>query len=149
MKVTLDNAILRTKMRKLGELEVGRFASRQRFWEREFLRAVYEHYRKWKSTGVANAEGTRLAKLLGVNPRKGSDLIRLIIDCSAQEKRRKVKSRWANALRYADLKNTDPDDFAHLLDEHGGVAGCAQEFTARRKKAVRPKGDQGGDEVED
>ena len=125
-ELTFGNAVLRAQMRSLEKIEAASFASRNRYWERDYLDAVYKRYRLWTRLGVASAMETQLAHLYQTKRRKGSDLIRLIIDCSSQETRPKVKSRWANALRYADLKNVEAGQLLKFFDKHEGVAGCAQ-----------------------
>lgn len=131
---SFDRAILRSQMKKLRDYEHACFGSRRRFREREYLNAVYERYRRMKKARDVKVTLALVADLSGLGAKKGSHPVRHIIECSSREPERRIKSRWTNALRFAELKKIEPSDLLDFIDKNGGAAGCAEKFAEWRKR---------------
>jgi hypothetical protein len=128
------------ELERLKEIEKKSYASRRRFWERDFLKAVYETWRKWPRL-MRGVYSRQMARLSDLKPRSGTDSIRVIIDCSSPRTDPKKRSRWALALRLAADKKLEPSDLEEFFDEEGGVSGRASELEARSrtKKGKKPR----------
>jgi len=115
------------------------FGSRQRFAFYEYLGAVYAFYALLRRKKEAKKAARRIAKLFDVRSQKRTHSIRVIIDATSAADE-KTKSRWARALRYAWYGRQWWKDIDELFRSNGGVAGCAKEIAALRKREdTRPK----------
>jgi hypothetical protein len=129
----------RDEVKQLQEIEKKGYASRRRFWEREYLQAVYEIYCDWRADNGTTRRAKQMAQVCKRTPRKASHPIRIIIDCSSPNTDEKMRSRWTLALRHANAKGISSSKLLEFLDEEGGIAGRASEFRARQRKAAAAK----------
>jgi DNA segregation ATPase FtsK/SpoIIIE-like protein len=134
-------ATARNELEHLQEMEKKSFAKRGRFWERPYLQAVYKLYRVWRADRHSKSTSVQIAAICGITLRKDSHPIRIIIDCSSPRTPEKMRSRWALALRYANVKKISPSKLLEFLDEEGqgGLAGRASAFRARQRKGAAAK----------
>jgi hypothetical protein len=135
----LNNA-RKSELEQLQRIERESYQSRTRFWERKYLRAVYEVWRSWPSD-EKKSFAMQMAKLCKISARRGSHAIRIIIDCSSPKTDEKMKSRWTLALRFANARHIEASNLDKFFSERGagGLAGRASAFEARQRKAAAAK----------
>jgi hypothetical protein len=127
------------ELERLKEIEKKSYASRSRFWERDFLQAVYELWWRWPWwTRWVCAAG--MARRCGVKVQPSTHAIRIVIDCSSPRTDARTRSRWALALRLAADKKLKPSELEEFFAKSGGIAGRANEFKARSRAKKVPKG---------
>jgi hypothetical protein len=129
------------EVKQLQEIEKRSYASRRRYWEREYLQAVYEIYRDWREANDTKRRADQMAEVCERTLRAGSHPIRVIIDCTSPNTDEKMKSRWTLALRHANAKQIEPSNLDKFFSEEGegGLAGRASAFEARQRKAAAAK----------
>ena len=120
---------LRDAIDGLRNLERRSFGLRERFAFYAYLAAVLRLYRRLRRRNHAKNVGQNIISLLGLCERKGTHLIRIIIDATSRADN-KTKSRWTRALRYAWHERGEWKRLETFLQEHGGPAGCAARFAA-------------------
>jgi hypothetical protein len=128
---------LRNDIAMLKELEGRCFTGRQRFAFYGYLAAVYELYERLRRNKEANKGARRISSLCGLPTNRSTHPIRTILDAtsSADEK---TKSRWTRALKFAWHERQRWKNFEKVLRQHGGPAGCADQFAVLHVKP--PKG---------
>jgi hypothetical protein len=127
------DAARKRELEKLKQIEQESFQTRQRFRERFYLQEIYEVWWSWpasKRTSFAR-QAARLSKIAA---RPSSHPIRILIDCTSPSTEEKMKSRWTQALRLADVLSVPPCDLEKFGNKYGGVAGCARAYAAHLKK---------------
>jgi hypothetical protein len=132
------DAARKTELEKLRQIEQASFKTRQRFWERTYLQAVYEVWWSWPS-GKKTSCAKRAARLSGISARPSSHPIRILIDCTSPATKEKMRSRWTLALRLADVLRVPPSALEKFGNKHGGVAGCARAYAMRLKGLAAKK----------
>jgi hypothetical protein len=126
------DAARESELERLRKIEQDSFKTRRGFWERFYLQEVYEVWWSWPaSEGMSFAR--QAARLSKIAARPGSHPIRVLIDCTSPTTNEKMRSRWALALRLADVLSVPPSKLEKLGDKHGGVAGCARAYAAHLK----------------
>jgi hypothetical protein len=130
----------KSELEQLQRIEKESYQSRTRFWERKYLRAVYEVWRSWPSD-VKKLFARQMAKLCKISARASSHAIRIIIDCSSPKTDEKMKSRWTLALRFAHARHIEPSNLDKFFTEKGagGLAGRASAFEGRQRKARKAR----------
>jgi hypothetical protein len=126
------DAVRMRELKELMQIEQDSFQTRQRFWERFYLQEVYEVWWRWPASERMSF-ARQAARLSKIAARPGSHPIRVLIDCTSPATNEKMRSRWALALRLADVLSVPPSKLEKLSDKHGGVAGCARAYAARLK----------------
>jgi hypothetical protein len=127
------DAARKRELDKLKQVEQESFQTRQRFRERFYLQEIYEVWWSWpasKRRSFARQAG-RLSK---IDTRPSSHPIRVLIDCTSPSTEERMKSRWTQALRLAEVLNVPPSNLEKLGKKYGGVAGCARAYAAHRKE---------------
>jgi hypothetical protein len=132
------DAARKSELEKLREIEQASFQTRQRFWERIYLQAVYEVWWSWPS-GKKISFARQAARLSGISARPGSHPIRVLIDCTSPATNEKMRSRWTLALRLADVLSVAPSELEKFGNKYGGVAGCARAYATRLKRLAAKK----------
>jgi hypothetical protein len=101
----------------------------------EYLDGVLELRHDCREENKIKATKDLLASLYGLKVRKGTRLIRLIIDASSMHDAY-TRSEWTRALRLAISRGIKRGDgrLKQFFKDNGGVAGCAREFGQRRKR---------------
>jgi hypothetical protein len=99
----------------------------------EYLKDVYS-LRRW-----AKRRAKQVAALYDIQVRKRMTPIRIIIDASSEEEDRRVKGRWKRAIEYAEAMKVRASEFIELLDNNGGVQGCADKMAALEKERTKLK----------
>jgi hypothetical protein len=128
-----SDAVRKRELKKLMQTEQDSFQMRQRFRERFYLQEVYEVWWSWPASERMSfaRQAARLSKKAA---RPSSHPIRVLIDCTSSATNEKMRSRWALALRLADVLSAPPSKLEKLGKKHGGVAGCARAYAAHLKK---------------
>jgi len=127
------DATRKRELEKLEQIEQESFQARQRFRERFYLQEIYEVWWSWpasKRTSFAR-QAARLSKIAA---RPSSHPIRVLIDCTSPSTEERMKSRWTQALRLAEVLNVPPSNLEKLGRKYGGVSGCARAYAVHRKE---------------
>ncbi len=110
------------------------------------LALVYRTARKWVESGQARFLRDSVIELLGVrtDPRAKRNVVRFLIEVAWPNLDTKLRSRYANALRYAASKKCPNAELAPFLKSRGGIEKCANRYVAQRKsmRSKRTVGDQ-------
>jgi hypothetical protein len=123
---------------RLCELEQKSFGPRHgRTDFYEYLQGVYAVYLDWRAKHKARRNARRVADLYELPVRKKTHPIRVLLDATSDADSR-LKSRWAQALQFADLQGVGADGILDLFKRFGGLAGCAREMAAQRKSDEGP-----------
>jgi hypothetical protein len=102
--------------------------SRERFRERALLVEVYDLYRRWVRVNRAKTRAQQLIEFFGPGVRANAHPITVILAATLTQLDQKIRSKWSLALQYAHANDAAPKDLSSFMDEHGGMAGCAQAF---------------------
>jgi hypothetical protein len=106
-----------------------------RFWERKYLEAVYDYYRKLYSAGKARRTAKRIAEALDISFRKDRHAISAIIAASS-DIGDDLRSRSSNALRYAWSQRNRWSSLGKFFKKNHGVRGCEQAWRDRQRKKL-------------
>jgi hypothetical protein len=113
-----------------------------RFGFYKYLEAVYRLNRQWRRSGLDKVIAQRVARQLGLQRRKGSSSIRMIIDATYPAAGHgKQKSRWVRALEFAAAKKAPAPKLDELFRSNGGVAGCAAHASRLAPKKILSRDD--------
>jgi hypothetical protein len=107
--------------------------SRSRFRIRTYLKEVYRLYRHWNEDGEVKWVVRQAASLSGFRIRHGAHPLKVLIDLTSTEPDPKQRSRWAMAMRYADVQSVHPEALGSFIERHGGVAAVARLGAASRR----------------
>ena len=96
------------------------------------LAAIYQTGRKWLKRGVSRALRDAILKheKVRVDRRTTRKVFRFLIELTCMIDT-KLKSRYANALRYAQAHDCPPTDLTGFLKRRGGIEKCANKFVAQ------------------
>jgi hypothetical protein len=109
---------------------------RRRFGVYRYLTDVYQVYLEFRSRRIARKATRRIAKQMRLSIRNNSHPIRILIEASAVAEDNRTKSRWTQALKYADGWGQRPERLNWFFKECRGIAGCARKYAdlkGRRK----------------
>jgi hypothetical protein len=134
--------VRKRELKELMQIEQDSFKTRQRYWERTYLQAVYDLWCSWPK-GKKWSFARQSAGLCGIQVQRSHHGFRILIDCTSPQTGEKIKSRWTQALRYAYVQRVEPSGMVEFFggEGKGGVAGRAQAFAAHVKKieAIKQK----------
>src|SRR5690349_3139998 len=133
-------SVVRREIRRLREMEEKCFGSRHgRHDFLEYLEEVFKCYRKWASAKTSYREA--IIDEFDIRERSGKSLLRCIIDASSKRDD-KTKSRWSQALRFAN-KHRDSfggwgrgTPFVRFVRRHHGISGCSSAFVEEKRRAL-------------
>ena len=99
------------------------------------LRQIYVVGHKWVKSGQPKVlrDAVILLEDIRVDPRAKRNLFRFLIEVGWPALDRKLRSRYANALRYAASKNCPTAKLTTFLKSRGGIEKCANRYVAQRK----------------
>jgi hypothetical protein len=100
--------------------------SRSRFRIRTYLKDVYRLYRRWNENGEVKRLVRTAVSLSDFHIRHGAHPLKVLIDLTCTEPDPKQRSRWAAALRYADVQSVHPEALRSFIERHGGIAAVAR-----------------------
>jgi hypothetical protein len=134
--------VRKRELKELMLIKQDSFKTRQRYWERTYLQAVYDLWCSWPK-GKRWSFARQSAGLCGIQVQRSHHGLRILIDCTSPQTDEKIKSRWTQALRYAYVQRVEPSGMAEFFGGKGkgGVAGRAQAFAAhvKRIKTIKQK----------
>jgi hypothetical protein len=127
-------AEIKAKIKKLRNLEKKAFGERHGKTDfHAYLKGVYNAW-DWTDAKASRRLGRHVAALYEIDTRQNKSPMRIVIDASAEEEDRQVKSKWVQTLEYAVAKGARGKAFKNFLKRNGGVAGCAQKMAQLRRK---------------
>ncbi len=99
------------------------------------LRQIYVVAHKWVKSGQPKVlrDAVILLEDFRVDPRAKRNLFRFLIEVSCPGLDRKLRSRYANALKYASSKKCPVGELTTFLKSGGGIEKCANRHVAQRK----------------
>ena len=97
----------------------------RRYWMYPYLRDVYEVFLELHSKDAAERTARRIVKLLNLQIRRKSHLLRVLIEATAGAEDNRAKIKWTSALRYAHGWLLPPERLEWFFDVNEGIAGCA------------------------
>jgi hypothetical protein len=110
------------------------------------LALIYRTGHKWIKSGQARVLRDSVIELLEarIDPRARRKIFRFLIEIGWPALDRKLRSRYANSLRYAAFKKCPIAELASFLKSRGGIEKCANRYVAQRKsiRSKRTVGDQ-------
>jgi hypothetical protein len=127
-------ASIEREIKRLRELETWSYRAhhgRTDFYE--YLDGVYNAW-DWTDERDSRRVGRNVAALYDIDTRENKSPIRIVIDATAEEQDRKVKSKWARTLEYAAVKKVSEARFKKFLKENDGVDGCARKMAQLRRE---------------
>jgi hypothetical protein len=136
-------ASIEREIKRLRELETWSFRAhhgRTDFYK--YLDGVYNAW-DWTDKQDSRRVGRNVAALYDIDTRENKSPIRIVIDATAEDQDRKVKSKWASTLEYAVVKKVSGARFKEFLNKNGGVYGCSQKMAELRRKGIGRKGKTG------
>jgi hypothetical protein len=120
-----------------------------RFELYDYLKAVYQTYRKWSYRKIAKRSARQLANELSITRRKGTSPIRILIEATLPGADVRQKSRWVRALEYISSEDIPTREFRKFVRGNGGLAGCARLAAQEHRKRRRPRRDYGEGDWDD
>jgi hypothetical protein len=101
------------------------------------LAAIYEVGQKWRSRGVSKKFREAILRKEGVSVdrRAKRSVFRLLIELT-YSKGVKLRSRYANALEYARLRDCSTAEVGGFLRSRG-IEKCARKYVAYRKQLAQ------------
>jgi hypothetical protein len=103
------------------------------------LTQIYLVGHKWAKSGQAKVlrDAVIILEELRVDRRTRRNLFRFLIEVGWPALDRKLRSRYANALKYATSKNCPIAKLTTFLKSRGGIEKCANRYVAERKVSTR------------
>ena len=103
------------------------------------LTQIYSIRRKWAQSGRAKeiAEAVIIHEKLRIDGRVRKSLFRFLIEAGWCGLDGKLRSRYANALKYALLKKCPTEQLTALIKNNGGIEMCAKMYIAQRRKRLQ------------
>jgi hypothetical protein len=101
----------------------------------DYLEDVLRVYWEWKAKESLKEIKKKVRFLSGVRARRRRGALHTFIEASAKGADSKMKSRWVQALLFADKKRNvvERDGLKKFFRKHHGVAGAAREMAKLRK----------------
>jgi len=110
------------------------------------LALIYRTGHKWLKGGQAKElrDAIIILEEVKVDPRVKRKLFRFLIEVGWPALETKLRSRYANALRYAWAHHCPIAGLATFIKNKGGIEKCANRYVAQRKSiySKRTVGDQ-------
>lgn len=110
-------------MTKVMQADARAAKSRRRFAQYRYLRAVYRGYCVLEEERSLKRLRKYLLRHYDVS--EEAHAIRMIIDATATEPDRQLRSRWTRALEFAWNQKVEPDDLLPFIRRNKGLTGCA------------------------
>ncbi len=103
------------------------------------LTQIYATGHKWAKSGQAKGlrDAVILLEEIRIDPRAKRRIFRFLIEVGWPALDRKLRSRYANALRYASSKNCPTAKLTTFLKSEGGIEKCANRYVAEQKVSTR------------
>jgi hypothetical protein len=117
---------------------VAKGLSRQRDDVYLLMTVTYRIGRKWINSGQAKEMRNLIIQQLNlrIDPRVKKSVLRFLVEIGYPGGV-KLRSRYANALRYAYAHKCRPDDLPGFLKSRGGIEGCAKRYIMMRRQTRR------------
>jgi hypothetical protein len=104
------------------------------------LTEIYSVGRSWLKGGRDQARETRDAAIqslgIRVDRRAKRNVFRFLIEVGCRAVDKKLRPRYANALRYAYSHDCPPKNLITFLKSRGGIEQCAKRFLMRKRKEI-------------
>jgi hypothetical protein len=102
------------------------------------LSQIYQVAHKWVESRQAKElrDAVIILEGLRVDPRAKRNLFRFLIELSCPTLNKKLRSRYANALKYAISKKCPPSEFTKFIKARGGIEICANRHVAERNSSI-------------
>jgi hypothetical protein len=103
------------------------------------LSEIYLVGHKWARSGKAKELRDSIIILEGlrIDPRAKRRIFRFLIEVGWPTLDTKLRSRYANALRYASSKNCAAAKLTTFLKSRGGIEKCANRYVAEPQESTR------------
>ncbi len=109
------------------------------------LTQIYEVAFKWLKSGQAKELEDAVIRIgkIRVDPRIKRSLGRFLIEIGCPNVEQKLRSRYANALKYARSKKCPPSELTTFLKARGGIEDCANRYAElKRLQSKRKEAEQ-------
>jgi hypothetical protein len=99
------------------------------------MTATYRIGCKWRECHVSAAlrDAVTAHEEIRVDHRAQRNVFRFLIELAWSVKI-KLRSRYANALQYARVRNCVPSGLTDFIKRNGGIEECAKKYIAHKKK---------------
>jgi hypothetical protein len=128
--------IIRTLKQSAAKHRADIRPGKRRFGVYRYLRDIYELYLDLRSRRIAKKATRRIAEISKLSIKRKSHPLRILIEASAGPEDARQKSRWTQALKYADGWRQSAERLEWFFQTNGGIAGTARKsaiLNAQRK----------------
>jgi len=99
------------------------------------LTVIYRTGRKWLNRGVSHTLQDAILEheQIRADRRAKRNVFRFLIEITCRVEI-KLRSRYANALQYARVRNCVPSGLTDFIKRKGGIEECAKKYIAHKKE---------------
>ncbi len=103
------------------------------------LGQIYAVAHKWMKSDQRKVLRDAVIALeeIRVDPRAKRSLSRFLIEVGCRDTDTKLRSRYANALKYASSKKCPVGELTTFLKKSGGIEKCANRYVAERNSRLK------------